>query len=58
MSSQLCSTLAVQRRSTFSDLAVSLLMALVYLLVLLRISPWLLLAAVALAGHHRLAENP
>lgn len=42
---------AVQRQiETFSDLAVSLLMALVYLLVLLRISPWLLLAAVALAA--------
>ena len=32
-----------------SDLLVSLLMASVYLFVLLRISPWLLLAAVALA---------
>ena len=35
---------------TLSDLAVGFLMALVYLLVLLRISPWLLLAAVALAA--------
>ena len=43
--------LAVQVQiETLSDLAVSLLMALVYLLVLLRISPWLLLAAVALAA--------
>ena len=43
-------TSAVQQQiEIFSDLAVSLLMALVYLLVLLRISPWLLLAAVALA---------
>ena len=42
---------AVQQQiETLSDLAVSLLMALVYLLVLLRISPWLLLAAVALAA--------
>ena len=41
---------AVQQQiETLSDLSVSLLMALVYLLVLLRISPWLLLAAVALA---------
>ena len=41
---------AVQQQiETLSDLAVSLLMALVYLLVLLRISPWLLAAAVALA---------
>ncbi len=44
-------TAAVQIQiETYSDLAVSLLMALVYLLVLLRISPWLLLAAVALAA--------
>ena len=43
-------TAAVQIQiETFSDLALSLLMAVVYLLVLLRISPWLLLAAVALA---------
>ncbi len=35
---------------TLSDLAVSLLMALVYLFVLLRISPWLLIAAVVLAA--------
>tara|TARA_B100002051_G_scaffold209107_1_gene200540 strand:+ start:3059 stop:4903 length:1845 start_codon:yes stop_codon:yes gene_type:complete len=35
---------------TLSDLAVGLLMALVYLFVLLRISPWLLLAAALLAA--------
>ena len=35
---------------TLSDLAVGLLMALVYLLVLVRISPWLLIGAVALAA--------
>jgi subfamily B ATP-binding cassette protein MsbA len=42
---------AVQQQiETLSDLVISLLMALVYLLVLVRISPWLLLAAVALAA--------
>ena len=35
---------------TISDLSVSLLMASVYLAVLVRVSPWLLLAAVALAA--------
>ena len=44
-------TAAVQIQiETLSDLVVSLLMSLVYLLVLLRISPWLLLAAVVLAA--------
>ena len=35
---------------TLSDLAVGLLMALLYLVVLVRISPWLLIGVVALAG--------
>ena len=48
--SSTAATAVQQQIEIFSDLAVSLLMALVYVLVLLRISPWLLLAAVVLAA--------
>ena len=51
-------TSAVQQQiEIFSDLAVSLLMALVYLLVLLRISPWLLLAVGVGNGDHCHPKN-
>ena len=58
MSSQFSSaaTCSAAAKEIFSDLAVSLLMALVYLLVL-RAFPWLF-AAVAGNGDHLHSENP